>query len=230
MCGAGAACTGGKICDSGACICPAGQTDCAGLCVDLDTDTDNCGACGRGCLGSRVCRNGLLCEAETCLPATTMGGATSLAADGGITSTVTVTPDTFGVIRMQEVPNGTTFSDIVSLKATYSYAKGACGAATPRFLVVLDVGGQERCPYASFPPTGPCGTGASGSTGELIGNNTAFIWLDDLCGGSGQGTNTYDEVLALYANATVTQVQVVADASNVIDSTVTINPCVIVAS
>ena len=229
QCGAAAACTGGQTCDNGTCGCPAGFTDCSGNCVDLDSDADNCGECGRACPGSSICRNGLLCEAAACLPSTSIGGNTSLASDGGITSVVTLTPDTFGVIRMQDVPSGTTFADIVSLKATYAYTEGACSAGTPRFLVVLDVGGDERCPYASFPPTGPCGTGADGSTGELIGDNTPFIWLDDLCGGSGQGTNTYDEVLALYANATVTQVQVVADASNAIDSTMSINPCVIVS-
>ena len=227
-------CGSGQVCIAGACTsspntCPDG-TICAGACVDLATDADNCGACGRACGGATVCRNGLVCEEATCLPVTSIGGDTSLAADGGITSTVTVTPPTYGVIRMADIPAGTTFSDITSMIATYSYEQGSCGAGTPRFLVYLDVAGEERCPYAAFPPLGNCGTGASGNTGNLVGNNTEYVWNDDLCGGSGVATNTYEEVLALYSSATVTQVQVVADSSNSIDSTVTINPCVVVTS
>ncbi len=30
-------------------MCPTGTTDCAGICVDLQTDVDNCGTCGNVC-------------------------------------------------------------------------------------------------------------------------------------------------------------------------------------
>ena len=40
-------------------VCPAGETPCAGTCVDLQTDDTNCGACGSPCaLGS--------CDEGTC--------------------------------------------------------------------------------------------------------------------------------------------------------------------
>jgi hypothetical protein len=37
--------------------CPGGQTLCAGKCVDITTDIDNCGACGNACPASHVCEN-----------------------------------------------------------------------------------------------------------------------------------------------------------------------------
>jgi hypothetical protein len=40
--------------------CPVGQTSCAGLCVDLASDSNNCGACGRVCVAP--------CEAGLCQP------------------------------------------------------------------------------------------------------------------------------------------------------------------
>jgi hypothetical protein len=40
--------------------CYGGETDCDGLCVDLQTNTKNCGACGIRCAGA--CRDGM------CLP------------------------------------------------------------------------------------------------------------------------------------------------------------------
>ncbi len=42
--------------------CPAGLTNCGGLCFDLQTDNCNCGACGNVCAGSglgRCCGSGV---------------------------------------------------------------------------------------------------------------------------------------------------------------------------
>jgi hypothetical protein len=85
-------CLAGQACINGACqqICPAGQsacgsncctsgqTCCSGACVDLQTDLDNCGRCGRPCASGEncvegycecpgpICPNGQCCPAKTC--------------------------------------------------------------------------------------------------------------------------------------------------------------------
>ena len=53
-----AGCGGGGGTDCTA--CPAGLDDCAGACVDLAGDPDNCGVCGT------VCLDGEVCDAGTC--------------------------------------------------------------------------------------------------------------------------------------------------------------------
>lgn len=79
-----------------------------------------------------------------------------------------------------------------------------------------------HCSYAAFPPGGDCPDG-EGNTGELIGNNTPFVWNDELCDGSNP-THTWAQVLALYAGATIDEIQLVVDASGG-PQTVTSNPC-----
>src|SRR6058998_3296826 len=54
-CGGVVCCGGGKVCSGGRCVCPPGLTDCGGYCADLRYDSDNCGACGNTCAGSKVC-------------------------------------------------------------------------------------------------------------------------------------------------------------------------------
>ena len=48
----------------------AGNTDCAGACVDTSTANDNCGACGRGCTQYQVSQGLVLggCSAGNCTP------------------------------------------------------------------------------------------------------------------------------------------------------------------
>ena len=55
----GACCS--DACTSGVCACAAGQTDCGDVigCVDEQTDTDNCGACGNHCATGAVCNAGV---------------------------------------------------------------------------------------------------------------------------------------------------------------------------
>jgi len=58
-CGAcGVTCSGGMVCGKGKCECPSGQSDCSGVCYDLDKDDTNCGVCGRVCKGGKVCEQG----------------------------------------------------------------------------------------------------------------------------------------------------------------------------
>src|SRR5262245_44992354 len=42
--------------------CPSGQTKCKGKCVNLQSDSQNCGSCGHGCASGQVCCSG------TCTP------------------------------------------------------------------------------------------------------------------------------------------------------------------
>jgi hypothetical protein len=49
-------------------FCPAGQTLCAGTCVNLSQDPNNCGRCGNVCMGSglgRCCKQGQCVEIGT---------------------------------------------------------------------------------------------------------------------------------------------------------------------
>ena len=57
--------------------CPAGQTVCAGACVDLSSNLNHCGACGAVCESRLVaveCRNGI-CERASCQDGLTYCGA-----------------------------------------------------------------------------------------------------------------------------------------------------------
>lgn len=60
-CGAcGNACRAEQQCTDGACVCPAGTTDCGHDCVDTSTSVSDCGACGN------TCGVGETCTAGTC--------------------------------------------------------------------------------------------------------------------------------------------------------------------
>ncbi|MDH3595176.1 MAG: MopE-related protein, partial [Rhodospirillales bacterium] len=43
--------------------CAPGETNCAGTCVDLQTDESNCGTCGNVCVGGEICVGGV-CAAD----------------------------------------------------------------------------------------------------------------------------------------------------------------------
>lgn len=145
----------------------------------------------------------------------------SRANNGQLTAT-TAQAAAFGNLIVA-VPDGTTFGELATIESGFSFATGTCAAGSPRFVVFLDNG---RCPFAAFPSGGDCADG-QGSTGDLTQNNDPFVWNDDLCGGSGLETNTYDEVLALYQNESIDRIVVVVDESGG-EQTVTLNPCVTV--
>ena len=42
-------CTGGMVCQDGACVCPPSLTNCDGTCTDTQSDPNNCGDCGVVC-------------------------------------------------------------------------------------------------------------------------------------------------------------------------------------
>ena len=59
-CGAcGVACTGGRACAGGSCVCPAGTEACGGACVDTRSDATHCGECGKACDPGASCEDGV---------------------------------------------------------------------------------------------------------------------------------------------------------------------------
>ena len=72
-CNAGAACSAGQTC----CVSPAG-------CVDLQTDADSCGACGRACAPGFACAaGGCVCDADADCNAGTPGTCAVLPGGNG---------------------------------------------------------------------------------------------------------------------------------------------------
>lgn len=122
------------------------------------------------------------------------------------------------------VPDGTSFDDLAPLEAAFDFSLGRCGVGSPRFVVFLENG---RCPYAQFPPERCGAEGAEGVTGNLVGNDTAFVWNDDLCGGNA-ANNTYKDVLNAYANIDVASIALVTDTSSG-EATVALDPCITLA-
>ncbi len=51
-------CPSGATCGAGGCTCSGGLTLCSTGCVNLDTSTAHCGACGRSCPSGNTCQNG----------------------------------------------------------------------------------------------------------------------------------------------------------------------------
>jgi len=55
-------CDGGQsVCQGGMCVCAPGLKDCNGNCVNTNSDSEHCGACGHSCQGGP-------CEASACRP------------------------------------------------------------------------------------------------------------------------------------------------------------------
>lgn len=84
-------CPNGGVCLNGACnLCTSEQTRCGDACVDLATDPENCGTCGRTC-PSGDCRNGTCtCDARALCPSgcsCTSDAKGYAACSGNLTST-----------------------------------------------------------------------------------------------------------------------------------------------
>lgn len=50
-------CANGKQCVNGACVCQSPQAMCSGTCLNLASDNNNCGACGKRCTGTKTCKS-----------------------------------------------------------------------------------------------------------------------------------------------------------------------------
>lgn len=109
----GSACQAGDVCDQGACVPCAtglyGTAACGTVCVDLDRDAANCGACGAACAGT--CRFGRCVEtvALQTIPTGTTTIASLLGAVGGQLFTLHTTSisGTFGGVVTTYQPDGT---------------------------------------------------------------------------------------------------------------------------
>ena len=76
----GGACTSAAQCSSGTCTagvcvsgCPAGQVMCGNVCVNEQTDQNNCGACGTVCNAGTTCTSGV-CVTSFCAGGTVCSG------------------------------------------------------------------------------------------------------------------------------------------------------------
>ncbi|CAG8620260.1 271_t:CDS:2, partial [Acaulospora colombiana] len=47
-------CASGQTCDNGKCVCTGKETLCSSTCVDTNSDSQNCGACGNAVLTKLV--------------------------------------------------------------------------------------------------------------------------------------------------------------------------------
>jgi len=107
------ACSGSTpYCSGGVCVtCPAGLTNCSGSCVDITSDSANCGGCGTSCA------SGWMCIASTCVSKVTFN-ATGTGATGTIQTWTVPATGTF-TIEAWGAQGG------VSTAATFPGGKGA---------------------------------------------------------------------------------------------------------
>ena len=80
--GCGVACAGGKSCVGGSCVCPVGTSLCGGICVNLQSDANNCNRCGHGCQGGS-CSSGV-CQPVTFVSAALANSVTDFTTDGTV--------------------------------------------------------------------------------------------------------------------------------------------------
>ncbi|MEI9941417.1 MAG: hypothetical protein WDO69_29715 [Pseudomonadota bacterium] len=106
-------------CRSGQC-CPMGQAECSAVCVDLTTDTSNCGACDHACAEGDSCVEGNCVsppKPTMCSPACAAGQVCT----GG-------TCQSGGIIASCDVPDGNVCVDYVGVNYTLTTAESACAS------------------------------------------------------------------------------------------------------
>lgn len=146
--------------------------------------------------------------AELTSPGNASNNAVSLVSD---LSDTDATNDYSGVDF--EVPDGLTFGDLTELATDYNVTDDDCGGGSPRFVIGLDEdnNGSEDGYIAVYIGPSPsftdCMTGWQ-STGNLIGNDDAGRYDATFIGGP---LGTYDDVAALYEDATITSIQLIVD-------------------
>jgi len=139
-------CVSGDACVSGQCTaCSTGQTVCPNLCVNLQTNSSNCGACGHDCLGGA-------CLQEQCQPAVVAGNLDATATVLGVDS------QTLYFATYDSPPNSTAFS--VSKTALNGTASSISGL-TNGFAGVI---GNKLFYYGFQGSEGSCTIGACSTT------------------------------------------------------------------
>jgi len=155
---------GERRCPDGTCVpvgqdcptvvgCPPGQTNCAGgpgqpQCVDLQTDSNNCGACGNVCPQGATCGGGQCsCPSGTtlcgsiCLDTTCQGGSAPFATVCGC--------DAFG-------------SGICVCDREFGTGRTVCGGSTLLAGCVINCNSTSECPPGSY-------CSQQGTSGLIVG-------------------------------------------------------------
>ncbi|MDX9720636.1 MAG: SUMF1/EgtB/PvdO family nonheme iron enzyme [Myxococcota bacterium] len=60
-------CSGGKQCSKGRCLCPSGQVECDGVCIEPQSDVRHCGRCSNDCLSHPHAGPNTTCAAGACV-------------------------------------------------------------------------------------------------------------------------------------------------------------------
>ncbi|MEI8256641.1 MAG: hypothetical protein WCJ30_13285, partial [Deltaproteobacteria bacterium] len=129
--------------------CRAGMATCQGLCVDLMTDSANCGACASACATGAVCRLGV-CLVAGCPAGESMCGTPPLCVNNA-------TDDTNCGRCGNQCAGGTScHSGLCSCLATQAYCGGACVDA--QFDSANCGACGNACPAGQVCSAGACGT------------------------------------------------------------------------
>ena len=181
-------CQGGSSCSGGKCGCATGQTSCNGVCVDLQSDPNNCGACGSnscasnsmGCkAGQCVCTattpNGKLCRRPGDERAVCWGGACVLPAYfSGCNSAADC------------VPGGCTGPGGYCLGTIDVAAKVSCSNSIGSYVVCSSA---EGCSAGPSVGQVQCGDGTATGTGQVTCDGPSDCPANnDCCSLPGQGT------------------------------------------
>lgn len=163
-------CPNGQLCREGACVaegasCEADFTRCGPLCVDLDHDVQNCGACEAACELGRGCVDGACCPPEAkaacggaCVDVASdaqhCGGCGAPCAEGQQCSAgVCCGPDELaceGICRAPATDPGACGACGVRCPSGAACVEGRC-ATCPAGTELVDCGAVEAC----LPPDAP---------------------------------------------------------------------------
>lgn len=176
--------------------CAAGEATCGGHCVDLNTDFNNCGGCGR------TCPTGTMCQGGSCVCAggLTLCGTTCVSTQGD--------PENCGSCGNRCDPGqycraGVCTSECTPIAESCNNRDDDCNG-------IIDNGVSRPCDTA-------CGAGTQTCTNGVWGTCTAPAPTTEVCDGAdndcdtstdeGVGTTYYQDADGdMYGNPAVTQV------------------------
>lgn len=150
----------------------------------------------------------------TTFAATTYEGGAS--ADDGVLTLVSNTADAdadndFGVARF-DVPDGTTFADLMDLSAEYNVTDDGCFGGSPRFQIRVDTGDDLQNIFAYLGPQPnytDCALNTWSESGDLLTSGRSI----DTSQVGGTFYDTYENAVADYGSYPVVSVSLVVDGS-----------------